>query len=599
MIAIPSRMYSATVLYVTACQYTSTCLIFSGAVRRGSIGACVVICAKAPRMRQFRTLTQPFFPQENAALLRTQNANTISKTPASSCRVGAACPPARVLEDSPDWKTCVCSCNLGMRHFRAGIPNGVSFQFAHCMASGRGPGRCCFPRAGASFLLSPILDRAGNQSGSACRSPGRRRHQRQGRPGQWSRQGSVRGVGRWRAPVVILLRRTRPQPSLASTRPNDGAGNSRRERFHQLPNDSCIRYCQRAPAGLAQHPASGSGLRPQAGNQIFARRSPWHPAGDIYPGHRTPHGAGFHHGVLGHPVRAQQHTSGSRAEVRRLARHKAREASEQEVINMLIRSDAAPEAVSAVRDSMKQSAARQAGDRAKLTLQGFLELERYLAPISGRKNVFWFSGSFPIGSIPSAMPNHPEDSRTAEQKLGPARVAIYPISAVGLLNASGAIMDPSQGLTTRATATLPNPAQAAGDNDQQIAMESIARETGGQAFYNTNGLDRAITQAVADGGHYYTMAYTPANAALDGKFRDIRVRLAKGNYKISYRRGYYAEPGAPQSANVAPQNPLLELMRFGMPDFDQIAYNVRAAPENPQPPQGSPPAGANRDLRSE
>jgi len=264
---------------------------------------------------------------------------------------------------------------------------------------------------------------------------------------------------------------------------------------------------------------------------------------------------------------------------------------------MLIRSDAAPEAVSAVRDSMKQSAARQAGDRAKLTLQGFLELERYLAPISGRKNVFWFSGSFPIGSIPSAMPNHPEDSRTAEQKLGPARVAIYPISAVGLLNASGAIMDPSQGLTTRATATLPNPAQAAGDNDQQIAMESIARETGGQAFYNTNGLDRAITQAVADGGHYYTMAYTPANAALDGKFRDIRVRLAKGNYKISYRRGYYAEPGAPQSANVAPQNPLLELMRFGMPDFDQIAYNVRAAPENPQPPQGSPPAGANRDLK--
>jgi len=276
---------------------------------------------------------------------------------------------------------------------------------------------------------------------------------------------------------------------------------------------------------------------------------------------------------------------------------KAREASEQEVINMLIRSDAAPEAVSAVRDSMKQSAARQAGDRAKLTLQGFLELERYLAPISGRKNVFWFSGSFPIGSIPSAMPNHPEDSRTAEQKLGPARVAIYPISAVGLLNASGAIMDPSQGLTTRATATLPNPAQAAGDNDQQIAMESIARETGGQAFYNTNGLDRAITQAVADGGHYYTMAYTPANAALDSKFRDIRVRLAKGNYKISYRRGYYAEPGAPQSANVAPQNPLLELMRFGMPDFDQIAYNVRAAPENPQPPQGSPPAGANRDLK--
>lgn len=279
---------------------------------------------------------------------------------------------------------------------------------------------------------------------------------------------------------------------------------------------------------------------------------------------------------------------------------KAREASEQEVIDMLIRNDAAPEAVSAVSDSMKQDAARQAGDRVKLTVQALLELERYLAPISGRKNVFWFSGSFPVSSIPALGPgpDYPRGSPSAAQKLGPARVAIYPISAQGLLNAANAIVDPSQGLNTRATARQPDSAEVTGGNARQIAMESLARETGGQAFYNTNGLDRAISQAVQDGEHYYTITYTPTNAANDGKFRNIRVRLAKGNYKISYRRGYYAEAGAEQAANTTPQDALLDLMHFGMPDFDQIAYSVQVAPENPQPPPGSAPAGVNRGLKA-
>ena len=37
-------------------------------------------------------------------------------------------------------------------------------------------------------------------------------------------------------------------------------------------------------------------------------------------------------------------------------------------------------------------------------------------------------------------------------------------------------------------------------------------------------------------------------------------------------------------------------MRFGMPDFDQINYQVRVAPVDPQPPAGAPRAGANVAL---
>ena len=278
---------------------------------------------------------------------------------------------------------------------------------------------------------------------------------------------------------------------------------------------------------------------------------------------------------------------------------KTREASEQEIIEMLIRNDAAPAAVSAVQDSIRESAALQTGDRVKLTIQGLLELQRYLAPIPGRKNVFWFSGSFPINNVPvlGASANSSNDAQSTSQGLGPARIAIYPISAEGVMTAGTVLMDPSQGLTTRARATDLNSAGNTNDSAKQIAMESIARETGGQAFYNTNGLDREITRAVAEGEHYYTMSYSPTNVARDGKFRNIHVKLAKGNYRLSYRRGYFSEAGPELTTTPPSQNVLLDLMRFGMPDFDQIVYNVHVTPEDPQPPSGSAPAGVNRDLK--
>ena len=39
----------------------------------------------------------------------------------------------------------------------------------------------------------------------------------------------------------------------------------------------------------------------------------------------------------------------------------------------------------------------------------------------------------------------------------------------------------------------------------QIAAETIAQETGGRAFYNTNALDVAMAKAIDDGSHYYAL----------------------------------------------------------------------------------------------
>jgi VWFA-related protein len=214
----------------------------------------------------------------------------------------------------------------------------------------------------------------------------------------------------------------------------------------------------------------------------------------------------------------------------------------------------------------------RAGDRVGMTLQAFQALARYLAPIPGRKNVIWVAGSFPIRFFPDSgtrgkftIPRPTGVQQQTADLLTADQVAVYPILASGLDTET--VYDPNN-------AGKPIEAAAGDRGFSQIAMETLARDTGGKAFYNTNGLSEAISEAIANGSHYYTLAYTPTNENVDGKYRHIEVKVA-GTYQASYRRGYVAENLASHSNDGGKNDALAPLMNFGMPDFSQILYKVR------------------------
>ncbi len=69
-------------------------------------------------------------------------------------------------------------------------------------------------------------------------------------------------------------------------------------------------------------------------------------------------------------------------------------------------------------------------------------------------------------------------------------------------------------------------------------MEQLAQDTGGKAFYNTNGLNDALARVINSGTRYYSLTYVPTNGTMDGKFRRIQVKLVKGKDTLAYRRGY-------------------------------------------------------------
>jgi VWFA-related protein len=231
--------------------------------------------------------------------------------------------------------------------------------------------------------------------------------------------------------------------------------------------------------------------------------------------------------------------------------------------------------------------------RVRMTLDALKQLGLYLSAIPGRKNLIWFSGSFPIslnpqymqGSRPQAGNGYEDDIRKTNNLLTAARVAVYPVDARGLMTLAAFSPD---GRSTGPAMSGPGvvdiaPLNAAfvGTLDvEHSAMRQIADLTGGQAYVNTNGLKEAVASAVENGESYYTLAYTPAAKKLDGAYHKVQVRLDGASYRLAYRRGYYADAPGKSTTTQAPKtlSPFLASAVHGAPPATQVLFEARVLP---------------------
>lgn len=261
-----------------------------------------------------------------------------------------------------------------------------------------------------------------------------------------------------------------------------------------------------------------------------------------------------------------------------------------------------PEAAQADARSLSEFAAKQAGARISLTLIALQQLARSLAAIPGRKNLVWFASTFPLSAFPDGSKRQtlsngseiPDVLRETVDLLTEARVAIYPMSAQGIL--TDQTMNADSGGQPEGDAFATNPFQQSPANAANTAtMEQLASDTGGEANYSSNNLAKATAQAIQNGAHYYTLVYTPTNTKMEGRFRRIDVKPIQGKYKLAYRRGYYADNGV-ASQNAQTTDPLPPLLMFGMPSSTQIIYQVSVVPSASQPIPNGTRAGGNAKL---
>jgi VWFA-related protein len=294
-------------------------------------------------------------------------------------------------------------------------------------------------------------------------------------------------------------------------------------------------------------------------------------------------------------------------------------------------SPAAAASLAALKQFMAEQAASQNDLRTKTTFEAFQQLAGYLAGIPGRKNVIWFSSAFPLVLFPNPEltdafavgRDYLREVRKTDAMLAAAQVAVYPVAAEGL--AGDSVYDASYqpvGVTSAQQAGAQIGKQLRDDAKQRNAdhttMEEIAKNTGGAAYINTNGLSGAVAHVIDQGSYFYTITYTPTNTATDGKFRKIQVRLAHEDSgdKLAYRRGYYAADTKEAKAETAKPagGPLHPFMGPGMPNSTQIPLALRIRRVAAQPGAGAPgdapplharnqtlpskPAGDNANLKA-
>ena len=79
------------------------------------------------------------------------------------------------------------------------------------------------------------------------------------------------------------------------------------------------------------------------------------------------------------------------------------------------------------------------------------------------------------------------------------------------------------------------------------SLDLLTEATGGQAYYPKElaDVERIAHQVAHDIRNQYTITYTPANQALDGSFRQIKVVASGPGHPVARTRtGYYATPDA-------------------------------------------------------
>lgn len=271
-----------------------------------------------------------------------------------------------------------------------------------------------------------------------------------------------------------------------------------------------------------------------------------------------------------------------------LLRETTEENADQQLLAGMADAQASADSISALQQFQADTAIFQLDSRIIMTLQAFQQLGHYLAGFPGRKNIIWFSSSFPLSIFPDPtlqdsfdiLRQYGDSIRDTANLLTDAQVAIYPIAAEGLatdpLYEASSLpvgVNNSQQAIQRQNRQLQDGSVAR--NANHATSDEIAKDSGGEAFYNTNGINDALAHVIRNGAHYYTVTYTPTDDRMDGSYRRIQIKTNDSRYKLSYRRGYFTEDARHQQPAQQP-DPLGPLMEPGMPAFTQVIYKMRA-----------------------
>ena len=173
-------------------------------------------------------------------------------------------------------------------------------------------------------------------------------------------------------------------------------------------------------------------------------------------------------------------------------------------------------------------------DRKLASLESLADL---LRDIPGKKSVLQFTSG-----ITQTGEDNRSQLRATTDAANRANMSIYTVDSRGLLAeipGGDASVGAASGNAMYSGAAVFQ--QSGARQDSRETLATLASDTGGRSFFDLGDLGQAFRSVQSDTDGYYLLGYYSTNAARDGRWRTIRLKLAGvPGARIRYRQGYYA-----------------------------------------------------------
>lgn len=195
-------------------------------------------------------------------------------------------------------------------------------------------------------------------------------------------------------------------------------------------------------------------------------------------------------------------------------------------------------------------------------------IAKSLERVDQRKSLMYFSGGLTRNGIENQA-----SLRAATNAAVRANMAIYSVDSRGL-EALPPVGDASKGSLRGVSAYNGGAVQSQLDANfgSQEVLGTLASDTGGKFFSDSNDFGPAFDQVQHDTEAYYILGFHSSDQAKNGSYRRLTVKLNRTDAKLDYRPGYYAAADFQHQRTEDREQVLNEQLRSDLPATDVAIY---------------------------
>ncbi len=154
-----------------------------------------------------------------------------------------------------------------------------------------------------------------------------------------------------------------------------------------------------------------------------------------------------------------------------------------------------------------------------------------------------------------------------------ANVSIYPVDVRGLSSFPPGGQAQAASLHGQSAYTGASVLNDLNGNDaSQETLYTLAADTGGKAFMDTNDLSGVFSVVQKDTSAYYVLGYTSNNHLKDGRYRRLKVQANRSDVRLEYRAGYYADRDYQHMRSTDREEQLEDELAAELSDTDVAVY---------------------------